>query len=537
MAEAEKLSERLGQLYDLVPGYHAYFTDHGAGHVDRVWEVLQRVFRARPSLLTPLEKEILGNAVRFHDIGMAGPRVPSNPCKGAPETAAERDDIREMHEVLSEEFVKMHWSELGIPDPPTAYLIGRLCRSHRKKHYVRNVFPDEAETIGSEDVQVQLLAALLKLADALDTDFRRAPEMKERYFLDLPGEHKRHWEACQFIQGVNCQKQAIVLQTIPLPVIGRDAAEKIVMRKAALIFYELFLVLPFLVKAKIPWAVVEVRFRFEGQGSTSRRAAWEQWWYDELNAEAIRFTDLADIANHVRAHIRPNMPGLDIQCALQAIADAGRYSMPPPPRPANSEPQSLVIQYDSISTPECKASFLDSLRAAQEQIELIASDGLTFPEEVFEILGQKLLSKPPVAVTLFLLDPDALHEIEGAAENLDMEMARGKLQAARDKWREWWRGILGQLSKNPARRATVKKRFQVYFVRNPELGHLNGSVLIDDRILRLNVHRCGESASRGMLLHYCEPVNLLYPVRHYLHDMRRYGQQWQPDQDEEATTP
>jgi hypothetical protein len=528
MRESDTL-KRLEELLKRMPNYHLYFTDHGEDHVDRILHILDELLLPEVSpQLSDFEKDILNFAVYLHDVGMANPKTANNSNPEVPSTPDEQRRIRDIHESLSEAFVREYWRELGIPDNPTANAIARLCKCHRKSNYVRKIFPHESEKIGGEGIRVQLLAALLKLADALDTDFRRAPEKTPRYFLNLPDEDKWHWEACQYIQGVSSGGSAIRLEALIKSEKDCDKAEKIVRQKAATIFDELFVILPFLIPARVPWVMVEVLFQYQYKSDQKVVPAWPEWWYFEIKAGETEYVDLTDIAKYLVTYVRPTMTDIDFFNALKAISKAG-YPVPPPPI-VPSEYDLPTKTYSPISTPACKASFLDTLRGATQRIELMASDGLTFPNEVSEILGKKLLAG--IKVTLFLLEPDVLYQIEGGNENLTEDMARDKVEIAKQRWQKWWQGLLQEIKDDAKRKAELRGLFQVVFVGSFELGHLNGSALIDDKILRLNVRRLGESSSRGMLFHCAEPVNLLYIVRHYIHDMIRFGRRWFPEEKE-----
>ena len=534
MRESGEWECRLESLLAHMPNFHPYFPDHGKGHVERIKQRLESDIL--PRLREPLsefEWHILRRAVELHDIGMANPKTSGNPNAGYPTTEGQRRDIRDQHEELSRDFVMENWSQICIRDRATAHVIARLCFSHRRKHYVRTFFNRELEQIGGERVRVQLLASLLKLADTLDADFRRAPEISTAFFLTVPPEDRWHWYASQCISGISFTSSAICLEVLAAPIddsVGDIAeVEKLVEKKALDIFSELFAVLPFTVPAGLPWVMVEALIPRQNPGREPI-PIWEKWWLSELRAADVQYRDKVSIAAELCGRIRPTMESHDILDALEGIENAG-YSVPPrieiPLRPWPT--------YYPISSDECKKSFLAVLREANERIELLASDGLTFPSEVYDILAGKLLSAPSVKVTVFLLDADVLYEIEGKKENLTRQTARTKLNQAEAKWHKWLQGLLGDA---PAtKKQEVTDSFQIIFVRSVELALLNGSAIIDDRILRLNVHGWGESSSRGMMLHCPEPVNLLSVVRHYVHDLRRFGQKWVPGEDDiEETT-
>jgi hypothetical protein len=123
------------------------FTDHGPGHVLRVKLLatqLGSIFG-----LTTREQQLLRAAALFHDVG--------NVIE------------RERHHIISQETVERLAANGQLPfSQREATLVALLCRWHRKEYD-----PNRCDEIQGEAIRTGLLASILRVADALDSDYRR----------------------------------------------------------------------------------------------------------------------------------------------------------------------------------------------------------------------------------------------------------------------------------------------------------------------------------------------------------------------------
>ncbi|MCX6049096.1 MAG: HD domain-containing protein [Chloroflexi bacterium] len=123
------------------------FTDHGPGHVLRVKLFATQL--GHISALTATEQHLLRAAALFHDVG----------------NVVER----ERHHLISQETVEKLAANGQIPfSLSEAALVGLLCRWHRKAYD-----PTRCDDYHGEIVRTGLLASILRVADALDSDYRR----------------------------------------------------------------------------------------------------------------------------------------------------------------------------------------------------------------------------------------------------------------------------------------------------------------------------------------------------------------------------
>jgi hypothetical protein len=174
-----------------------YLVDHGAmGHTDRVIEYLEKLTESFSLELTNLEKYALLTSARLHDIG----QYVNSTANGRILSEAE---VREFHHELGRDLVLRNYALLDINNVHLARYIASIAYCHRRRVKIEEVFSEpDSIPIGESTLRPRMLAALLRLGDAMDCDYRRAPEIAS-ILLRLPEENQRHWKASQLIAGVS----------------------------------------------------------------------------------------------------------------------------------------------------------------------------------------------------------------------------------------------------------------------------------------------------------------------------------------------
>ncbi|MFN8458238.1 MAG: HD domain-containing protein [Anaerolineae bacterium] len=154
------------------------FTDHGPGHALRVKSFATQLGYILG--LTTAEQHLLRAAALFHDVG--------NIIE------------REHHHILSQETVEKLTSAGQLPfSTREGTLIGLLCRWHRKEYE-----PDRQDELQNETIRTGLLASILRVADAMDIDYRRA-DYNEQFIsvIRLFFSHEMpYWTSIQEVLGV-----------------------------------------------------------------------------------------------------------------------------------------------------------------------------------------------------------------------------------------------------------------------------------------------------------------------------------------------
>ncbi len=142
------------------------YVDHGPGHILRV-----KSFATQLSYilgLTPTERHLLRAATLFHDVG----------------NIVERP----RHHIISQETVERLTTAGQLPfSPREGALVGLLCRWHRKAYH-----SDQQDELHGETIRTGLLASILRVADAMDIDFRRSdygPQLQRVVYFYYPDDN------------------------------------------------------------------------------------------------------------------------------------------------------------------------------------------------------------------------------------------------------------------------------------------------------------------------------------------------------------
>jgi hypothetical protein len=160
------------------------FADHGPGHALRV-----KSFATQLGYLLGLtlpEQHLLRAAALFHDIGNIVDR--------------------QRHHLISQETVEKLTAAGQLPfSAGEAALIGLVCRWHRKEYE-----PERCDRLQDKPIRTGLLASILRVADAMDIDFRRA-DYSEQFtrivHLFFPREIP-YWTSLEEILGLRLLGQA-----------------------------------------------------------------------------------------------------------------------------------------------------------------------------------------------------------------------------------------------------------------------------------------------------------------------------------------
>jgi len=177
----DSLKEKLCEADVLGKGIPKWYTDHGRGHSERVIENIDRINPQNLLKLNSTEAYILLCSAWLHDIA----------------TAFSKD--YKHHHILGKEFIEKDKIFDNLLLGSVRSYIALIVEAHRREQKIDQL--PESVIIGKDVVRLQLLVALLRLADALDITEARAPEIRKEFVKKLPYEAKIHWEACRLITG------------------------------------------------------------------------------------------------------------------------------------------------------------------------------------------------------------------------------------------------------------------------------------------------------------------------------------------------
>lgn len=239
------------------PYYHSQFTLHDEVHMLRVTELMSMVMGPRLDRLNPIEVFLLIGAAYLHDQGMvpdadeweqirnsedfklslqnwevehpnlvAIRKKISSPGQQPAEVqrllqqqselldAHRTDYLRRSHGQRSEEIVKKKYGKgdtLNIGEIELASLLGRLCVSHVLP--VSEITPSNGfeldERVGPYDVNMQYLAFVLRIADLLDFDRDRTPDVLYQTIHFTSEVSHLEWEKHRAVQGWEISNERI----------------------------------------------------------------------------------------------------------------------------------------------------------------------------------------------------------------------------------------------------------------------------------------------------------------------------------------
>ncbi len=179
--------ERLTKIiYIRTAGGFREGNDHGPQHILRVLGYLDRI-PGEPGVatLSPYELYLVAMSVLYHDIGLLHQRKKHSEISAHLLKAENSGFLFDPHD---KEFMA-----IAIKDHSSSQDIKEDSRNFSTVEYVRN-----------HSVRIRLIAALVRLADELDEDHRRAPADLQQ-LLPLPNESKFYWAFNQHIQSVEPQ--------------------------------------------------------------------------------------------------------------------------------------------------------------------------------------------------------------------------------------------------------------------------------------------------------------------------------------------
>ncbi len=169
------------------------FADHGTGHALRVKSCASQLGHVMG--LNQTELGLLRAGALFHDVGNAVDR--------------------ERHNIISQEAVDRLTAMGELPfSAGAASVVGLLCRWHRGEYD-----PSRVDILDADVVRTGLLASILRVADAMDTDQRRF-DYSDRFYRVLRfffADQLPWWTSLKEVLGVRmCCRPAVQLEVLTL---------------------------------------------------------------------------------------------------------------------------------------------------------------------------------------------------------------------------------------------------------------------------------------------------------------------------------
>ncbi len=174
-------------------------TSHTPDHTGMVEAIASMLYF--PTVLDQLnvdEAAMLLLACHFHDLGMAGSETEN-------ESVESREQVRRQHAVSVGSTIRNNWEKLSIPDANTAEILSEICKGHRPQksgEYADWSNLSKIRIIGpNRTVRVQLISALIYLADELHIGEDRASQREQDLRLIVNPISRLHWRRHQLVRG------------------------------------------------------------------------------------------------------------------------------------------------------------------------------------------------------------------------------------------------------------------------------------------------------------------------------------------------
>lgn len=186
-----------------------YINDHGENHLKAVLGHAECLVSDAYGSIARTDQVVLCSAIWLHDIGLfAHPEGEDEPT------------VRRHHANRSADFVHdLNRSNPDVISRQLADILAEICLAHRRDYDLTQFAagPRMPEVSG-RSVQGDLIAALLRIADAADVGHGRTPAaLYAAWFDRIPEGSREHWHAHSLIHGSTVDPKAteIVFHLVP----------------------------------------------------------------------------------------------------------------------------------------------------------------------------------------------------------------------------------------------------------------------------------------------------------------------------------
>jgi hypothetical protein len=181
-----------------------HFTDHSIKHSERILENASALLKLGNIELNDAEIFILKCAIALHDIGMITDNYIDNKNLLTPDDKLEQ--IRKEHHIYSYNYIKDNYTKLHLGSTQEFVdIIAEVAKNHRKTDLDK---VDKIKPIGSYNIRLKLLSAILRLSDCLDYDYRRVNMERYKDFSMKP-KSRALWYCNYYIQAVRIEEHKI----------------------------------------------------------------------------------------------------------------------------------------------------------------------------------------------------------------------------------------------------------------------------------------------------------------------------------------
>jgi len=197
--------------------FFRFFTNHGTPHSNNVFNLINQLlddweFKKGEKRLNKYEYFLLAVCSWCHDLGM---------LKQKDEDFDDLDvveKVRREHARRIIQYLNNNYSEMGLSDDIEKSIISKISLYHSSKENIEKIEVDQDMLFGRKHIviRLKLLAALLRLADALDADKSRLPREEDRDNPLISDTTKREYKKHELVQNVviNPEDESIFIQLL-----------------------------------------------------------------------------------------------------------------------------------------------------------------------------------------------------------------------------------------------------------------------------------------------------------------------------------
>lgn len=197
--------------------FFRFFTNHGIPHSNNVFNLINQLldnweFKKGEKRLNKYEYFLLAVCSLCHDLGM---------LKQKDENFDDLDvveQVRKEHARRIIQYLNNTYLKMGLSDDIEKSIISKICLYHSSKENIENIEVTQDMLFERKHIviRLKLLAALLRLADALDADTNRLPREEDRDNPLISDTTKREYKKHELFQNVviNPEDESIFIQLL-----------------------------------------------------------------------------------------------------------------------------------------------------------------------------------------------------------------------------------------------------------------------------------------------------------------------------------
>ena len=197
--------------------YFRFFTNHSTPHSNNVFNLINQLLdswelKKGGKKLNEYEYFLLAVCSWCHDLGMLK------------QEGEDYDDIEIVKKVRTEHarriipFLEKNYLKMGLLNDTEKSIVAQICLHHSSNENIDNIVETQTILYDKKPINIRskLLSAVLRLADALDTDKNRLPREEDRYHYLISEIQKDEYRKIEIVQEVviSPEEESIFIQVL-----------------------------------------------------------------------------------------------------------------------------------------------------------------------------------------------------------------------------------------------------------------------------------------------------------------------------------